>query len=252
MNYKYKLIYYFLFAPYALISALPTSYIVLHTLPKSGTHLLGKAVELLTGRTPCYNVKSINWSKNYYLAHELRLLPKNLAIKLLTIIRDPRDRLVSLINALEAAGSRKYKDKNLELIVAEILQDLGRGFSFNYGVENYRLIRTLDQLYQREMPLLNFNKACIVHFERLVGPQGGGCLEEQEIELSKIAQHLGVKLDQVLLGYAVNNLFGGTATFHQGKIGSWKTFFSEQNKELLKESLGDWLIKLGYEKDHNW
>lgn len=41
-------------------------------------------------------------------------------------------------------------------------------------------------------------------------------------------------------------------TFHSGKIGSWKSQFSPENKSLFKEIAGDLLIQLGYETDNAW
>ncbi len=42
------------------------------------------------------------------------------------------------------------------------------------------------------------------------------------------------------------------STFHKGKIGVWKSVFTEEHKRVFKEKLGKALIALGYEKDDNW
>ncbi len=258
MNYKFIVIYFVCYIYSAVISGasyfapMSATKIVIHTIPKSGTHLLGKAVELLTGKTACYDIRKVNWVKNYYPAHELRLIPRRIRYKIMTILRDPRDRFASFINTLERQGKRKTINKDLDQVISEILQNLGSGFYLNYGLLEYRSMATLDQYYQRQIPTYNFKNACRVHFERLVGLQGGGSLADQQEEIIKIAQFLEIPLDQTKLEHVINNLFGGTLTFMQGQIGRWKTFFSEKNKELLKKSLGDWLIKLGYDTDHNW
>jgi sulfotransferase 6B1 len=41
-------------------------------------------------------------------------------------------------------------------------------------------------------------------------------------------------------------------TFRSGKTGGWKGHFSEDHKELFKDTAGDLLVKLGYEKNNNW
>ena len=41
-------------------------------------------------------------------------------------------------------------------------------------------------------------------------------------------------------------------TYRSGKIGEWRTGFSEQNKLAFKDVAGDLLVQLGYEKDFNW
>ena len=48
------------------------------------------------------------------------------------------------------------------------------------------------------------------------------------------------------------NLFGNTRTFRSGKIGEWKKYFTDENKEEFKKHLGKYLIEFGYEKDDNW
>ena len=41
-------------------------------------------------------------------------------------------------------------------------------------------------------------------------------------------------------------------TFRKGKAGGWREHFTEDHKRLFKEVAGDLLIRLGYEKDHDW
>lgn len=41
-------------------------------------------------------------------------------------------------------------------------------------------------------------------------------------------------------------------TFRSGKTGEWQQYFKEDHKQLFKSTVGDLLIRLGYEKDHNW
>ena len=41
-------------------------------------------------------------------------------------------------------------------------------------------------------------------------------------------------------------------TFRSGKTGEWKKYFKEEHKKLFKDTAGDLLIQLGYEKDNDW
>lgn len=41
-------------------------------------------------------------------------------------------------------------------------------------------------------------------------------------------------------------------TFRSGKIGGWRKNFSDENKDLFKQTTGDLLIRLDYEKNHDW
>ncbi|RPJ25736.1 MAG: hypothetical protein EHM33_13685 [Chloroflexi bacterium] len=41
-------------------------------------------------------------------------------------------------------------------------------------------------------------------------------------------------------------------TFRSGKTGEWKKHFTEEHRKIFKAAAGDLLVRLGYEKDHNW
>jgi hypothetical protein len=43
-----------------------------------------------------------------------------------------------------------------------------------------------------------------------------------------------------------------SGTFRKGKPGNWQEHFTEANKALFKETAGDLLVRLGYEKDNDW
>jgi sulfotransferase 6B1 len=41
-------------------------------------------------------------------------------------------------------------------------------------------------------------------------------------------------------------------TFRSGKTGEWRKYFTQEHKQIFKDTAGDLLIRLGYEKDNNW
>jgi sulfotransferase 6B1 len=41
-------------------------------------------------------------------------------------------------------------------------------------------------------------------------------------------------------------------TFRQGKSGGWRKHFTPEIRDLFKQTAGQLLIDLGYEKDLNW
>jgi hypothetical protein len=43
-----------------------------------------------------------------------------------------------------------------------------------------------------------------------------------------------------------------SGTFRKGQPGNWREHFTAANKAVFKEQAGDLLIRLGYEKDHDW
>lgn len=56
---------------------------------------------------------------------------------------------------------------------------------------------------------------------------------------------------------AVDKLLSGmdpsrSPTFRQGKSGGWRTHFTPEMTQVFKDTTGDLLVQLGYEKDLNW
>lgn len=41
-------------------------------------------------------------------------------------------------------------------------------------------------------------------------------------------------------------------TFRRGQVGGWRNSFNSENKRLFKDVAGELLIRLGYERDHDW
>lgn len=91
-----------------------------------------------------------------------------------------------------------------------------------------------------------------LRFEDLVGPRGGGSREAQERDLGRLASAIGATCDGATRSRIADCLFGGTATFRRGAIGSWRDVFSREVIEAFKDHTGDLLIELGYEKDDAW
>ena len=90
------------------------------------------------------------------------------------------------------------------------------------------------------------------YFEKLVGAKGGGSAEMQLEEIINIAKFLDINLSPKNAQLIADSLFGGTGTFHEGQIGSWKKYFKPEHKNAFKQLAGNLLIELGYEQDFNW
>lgn len=84
---------------------------------------------------------------------------------------------------------------------------------------------------------------------------GGGSIEAQVEQISKIANSLNVRLTPSRLNEIVENLFGNVkgphtpSTFREGKLGSWQQYFNEEHKKVFKEVFGDLQLSLGYSLD---
>lgn len=216
---------------------------------KNPTYLLERIHNLhhkknifLTGHTE-YNTALAN-----------NLIHKNYRIILL--IRDPRDRLVSNANFIltdPLPANHPFKNdlenKSLSELI-DILMETPKKIRHNAGVEYHK--KQL-QWYNKHR-----NNCLIIKFEDLVGPQGGGSTSKQLESLKKIYKHLNLQApkESNLLKFA-SSLYGGTFTFdhgQKGQIGNWKNIFTEKQKQHYKSIEGNCqlLIDLNYEKDDKW
>jgi len=227
--------------------------ILLISIPKCGTHLLAKAIELLSGKKLAGEFKPVDYQNNtippyksenvFYRSHlgYNSVLAKKFVekkFKLFFIYRDPRDYLIS-----RAYWSQKYLRETKVTPLPGIEQCID-------GVIN----KNLNKYYSIFMPWAQLKSVCLVRFENLIGVEGGGDIKLQLLELTKIAKFLGIpqnKINQSVLD-CQKNLYGGTVTFREGKIGSWKKDLPKNRLPIVKKQVGKLLIDLGYEKNLNW
>jgi sulfotransferase 6B1 len=93
----------------------------------------------------------------------------------------------------------------------------------------------------------------VFRFESIVGPQGGGSIEEQRREIAALARHLRRPLTPAQLDRIGARIWSGSAaTFRRGRIGDWRNHFTEEHKAAFKDVAGQGLIRLGYESDLSW
>lgn len=235
------------------------------TLPKSGTHLLKKVLPLILNRDPSVlyftNIDQSPFKPPYvpddqkvifnhvYPGFDLyRKYPSSKLIKVL-LIRDPRDAVVSFMNWLPR--SQQWGPWTPK----EVIQD------FNVLPQDERLSKSIlfpdkylgvSLFCKKAIEWMEDPKLLVCRFEDMIGPEGGGDRAKQKETIKALAAHLEVSLSEDRINFITDNLFGGTFTFHQGKIGSWRSHFKDYHKDLFKKALGNELQKLGYEKNHRW
>lgn len=255
------------------------------TLPKSGTHLLAKALDelglvrrLAADRNLTENVtddKDAIWlgvgspqkksysevykcfaavsSGEYAVAH---LPHSEAAVKLLSaldfykiiLIRDPRDVAVSLCHfaCLPVHPLSEYY-RSLPSQDARL-----RASIEGVGWENYPLLNMGERL-ARILPWLREPNCLVVRFEDLVGEQGGGSRARQQAALREISDFLNLQLSrQDIIAVASRVFDRSSATFRRGEIGEWKKYFKPEHVETFKKIAGEQLIQLGYERDLDW
>jgi len=245
--------------------------IALISIPKSGTHLVQKIITTLTNKVkdcfyddiitvnPSFS-NSLDYSTKYLRGHFIHttenasFLDKN-NYKAIFIIRDPRDMLISLVHFIYEYPAAFPGISNLPFnhLLSLLIQDMSK-LHVNGCFKNNRVLsfKGISNFYNQYLPWINEPFVYTTTFEKLVGIKGGGSDEEQINELQSIARHIGISISNEKIISLAKNLFGGSATFRKGQIGSWKKHFTQEHKKLFKKEAGQLLINLKYEKNLNW
>ena len=171
--------------------------------------------------------------------------------KTITIIRDPRDMVLSMLSHIgerPAHMSHNYlfnvlstDSKRLEAIVC--------GYNNQHG----NLTGILN-MYNSMLKWKDLDHNITLKFEDLVGEKGGGQNKVQFDTINRMIKHLDLVNavdDNDIVSIGLNS-FGKTSTFRKGVIGKWNSAFNSKDKDMVKKSLGGLLVRLGYELDNKW
>ena len=262
---------------------------ILNSVPKAGTHLLCRAIELFPGVKPGIQIRKamevqadsftaghpvmvplgietnslvpLACAQNvlgqlrrgshgyghFHYSDELAGLLSGMGMKTILILRDPRDVTVSHAHHIFRAPRHRLHKHFQSLPEAARLMTCIRGC-----VADGHLLRNVDERFRAVLPWLSQPFNYTTFFEKLVGARGGGSQQAQVKELTNLARHLRMACTRRDIERIPDELFGNTATFRQGSIGSWRNSFGEEHKRAFKEVAGQLLIDLGYEKNLDW
>lgn len=231
--------------------------------PKCGTHLIGKILQSMLNEEASYHltdfvsteqalelIEAANYQNQFTVAHNYseelldRLVERD--YRIIFIIRDPRDQLISMTFFMRKGNWSQYRVAHIADFneqITEMISGMNFGFScYERCMEGY-----LDRV-QRISP----RSLLIVRFENLVGVKGGGTQKRQIKEILKLARFIKFDLTQEEALTIGENAFGGTWTFREGQVGEWKKYFQPIHSYVYKVKYGDKLISLGYEKNKEW
>jgi hypothetical protein len=260
---------------------------LLNSVPKSGTHLLTRAVSLMPGMDdsgvlfPPPNGRAVAGkdsvlvgvgSPTRFAQDEIRGLLRRVGrgtfatghvpfstemaallaeqnMKMVLILRDPRDVAVSHARYIPETPDHRLHKIYLSLLPAERLMISLVGLNDEAaGVHFLNIHERLEAVLPWRTQPVNYTTT----FERLVGPSGGGTREAQVEEIRRIGGHLGVACTAAQVETIAGQAFSGSPTFRKGVIGAWREQFSAEHKRKCKELIGPLLVELGYEKDLDW
>lgn len=231
--------------------------------PKCGTHLIAKVISFILQRDPEFHLQSLVSAEDFLRrceeasARDSFVVAHNLdketvysllkhGYKIIFTLRDPRDQLISMADWMGEGQWDWFpvaRMENREERITELIT--GKKYDFRcYENCMGKSVKIFSKIRESE--------CYTAHFEYLVGPEGGGDLEEQLEEIINIAAFLKVKMSLEHAQEIAGGIFGGTSTFRKGQIGVWKENFTEYQKMTYKRLYGRTLIKLGYEKRMSW
>lgn len=251
----------------------PPAPVLANSVPKSGTNLLTR----LLYSNPSYRRKLANTLTNdsdpvirrkldrlrggefrpahIYFTQSRAAMLREIGIKHIFIIRDPRDVAVSNVNYI----TRKATGHRLHNYFAQTLRsDAERLAASIVGIPGEKLPDGVASLGIGEhlsgyRGWLYDEGSITVKFEDLVGPNGGGTVSRQRESIAAILKYLELDAAAESIEMLADNLFSrDSRTFFRGEIGAWRSVFSDSDIQLFKLNTDNALIEMGYEDDENW
>ena len=171
--------------------------------------------------------------------------------QIIFIERDPRDVVVSFALYIRDKD-KKYWPGAQKLSLEETITRLIVGGESMHQTDHHISKYGIKKMYDAYLPWTALPNVLTIRFEDLIGPRGGGNLEAQIISITDVAQHIGKTITRAEAISYGDSIFGNTHSFNKGKIGSWKEYFTPEQKELFKKHAGQLLIDLEYEPDLRW
>jgi hypothetical protein len=231
--------------------------VLLVSVPKSGTHMLEGILEKMPLlRNSCWKTinngpssfKKINRLGNgmfanshLYYNKELRdLLMKN-NIKVIFMIRDPRDIVVSKYKYF--TDIEHTHDAHKQLLKAA--SDSERLMLSIKGIDN--IIPGIKQALSGFKEWLHVSDVLTVRFEELVGDRGNGSSELRRQCISNISSFLDLNLTAAEIDKLDSLLINkDSSTRRRGIIGGWKQEFKQDHISFFERELKPLMQEYGY------
>lgn len=166
----------------------------------------------------------------------------DLDFRLIAMVRDPRDVVVSKVRFANSLPDGRLdrellKDETPERQIAMATE----GYSLDGGDGGVDIGARLAKIVAWEDA-----GALVVRFEDLVGPKGGGSAEAQLRTIRAIRDHLGLEVDEAAERQAAENSYGRSPTFRSGRSKGWRDNLSVQQAARVEELAGAAMRHLGY------
>ncbi len=241
--------------------------VLMNSFPKAGTNMLERTLErfpLLRNvgkRTlrgwdeidslTSHRIRNIKkgqfWNAHLPSHPEVLSLVKEQGVKVLFMIRDPRDIAVSYVKYVTSIDLTHHAHNYF----SSLPDDDARLMAIIQGVDG--IVSPLSDALLRFEEWFEEECSLVVRFEELIGERGGGTREMQRTCVMSIAEHLEIALTEKELDYICENIYSTkTLTFRRGESGGWRELFKPEHIKAFKETAGESLTKYGYGNDFDW
>lgn len=239
---RFRILFLLLFFP--LFSPLSAD-VGLITVPKSGTHLIMKFMDLLAEQVDLPSPVTGGNPNCWCAFHHTIQIPSFIynRERLIFGVRDPRDVLIStvhwfdyLVDCDAPNFTKSFKQHWIQL---------------GFRQKNKLLVHNKKDFAMVEFQsIMNWVKAnphaLVLHFEDLIGKSGGGDSQSQKETFLTILDYLGINSNFVDLSAIEQKLFGNSSSFRKGKIGSWRDYSHPEDFE--DPLIDEFLTFFGYAK----
>jgi hypothetical protein len=248
-----------------------TSAFFMNSMPKSGTHLLKNMLKGLPYvnhdyRYEMYEGYPVQYPDHLAKLRELRSgefgaghiyfspgwanLLKQLNMKQLFMIRDPRDIVVSYAHFIV----EKYPQHELYHHLQQCKSWKERYLCFLHGIQSSNLsYPNIGIWLNRFTGWLDNSSTMTIRFEEFnCSRQSRQAKLEEVIRYIWKDRGLPLPVSELVALMEEQADPAKSITFRSGEIGTWRNEFDSEVKQLFKEIAGGKLIELGYEKDFQW
>lgn len=235
--------------------------VLMTSIPKGGTNLLENALfhfpilRRKLGRTfqcfrsinsETFNILSRIRNGQFLIAH-LAAFPEVIEyckinnIKVIFMIRDPRDIMVSHFKYVTGIDSTHVLNEFYNALPS----DDARLMATIRG--EHEMQDSIKDVLEKYEGWLHDENTLVVRFEDLIGSNGGGDDQAQYDAVQAIGQHLGMDMSKEKIQFICSRVFNSkAATFRSGQINGWIKHFKPEHIEVFNQLAGDLMIKYEY------
>lgn len=235
--------------------------VLMTSIPKSGTNLLENTLFYFPilrrklGRTfqrfrsiDAKTLKSLSRiRRGQFLIAHLAAFPEVVehcrenSIKVIFMIRDPRDIMVSHFKYVFGIDSTHV----LSEFYNTLPSDDARLMATIRG--EHEMQDSIRDVLERYEGWLHDENTLVVRFEDLIGSNGGGDDQAQYNTVKNIGQHLGIAMSKERIQYICRRVFDNkAATFRSGQINGWLKHFKPEHMKVFNQLAGDLMARYGF------